>query len=856
MRLEPGLLAFLETRIEGSETSIGAGYQAAFNIPFGIAATAAYALLAPAQPEGVSWSGFDVEIEWSAGADSGDTLLADAAVEACDSGLAVFAIAARSESGRELLTGRLRLRAVRNGKTLHTSLLMRPVRPADVPHRLDGYAVLANVDAPARMELAQLAPVLVSIANDSDAVIRVSVSFRLPFGGGICIHEGSDTAEIEVPPHSFRTVRWKLRADRPDAVNLREPWPVEVIARCGEITESYTFRIGVRDNRPGRVFYVLTEDCETFDGGPRTGDYGALAALGNRNNFMDPEDYRVQMIEKPDRMNQIAERHGARWTHFWCVPQRFAVDWAAAQSKTGQWPLVGAALDESIRRGSVVHEYAPHIHFDYEPDSRHPPQPRLIYDAATDGILPNEYYDPVVNPRHHFHDWDGSGRGISYVKRLGEPGDADSKTGSLRKCMVYLARMQANRRCPIIARTGGLDFGVDAEDQVTSTSAYEANGLLASSDARVDNPPGGAYFCDPRDRTLEVQRSNEIRLAQLAVTHETNFLDSEAVNAWFSGAMKSCGGPGVHLISVMTHAMFMRGEPDSFRSLEGGSFSGLDRHLAWVRAEYPCVRFATASEALEEYIDYYSPRLVASAAPVLCGGDPEKGTFEYPVRLLGTGIRVDAEHPAELTIRAPALFEERDIERLRILVDREPVAEEASFDGVHHPAITVTLSQRPRDLRLQVVIRASSISVMAALLPRRAELRFQDVREPDRPMLFRLRPASACFAPADLLRLLMNPIGGNTEPLGRRVHPLGVFVMGAALTAALEQAGEEQPSRPVLWRPWKLRLRWRKAVAMDSDPGVDCRATGDNLFAVRVRDSAGDPIADSEIELAPIPGPA
>jgi hypothetical protein len=119
-------------------------------------------------------------------------------------------------------------------------------------------------------------------------------------------------------------------------------------------------------------------------------------------------------------------------------------------------------------------------------------------------------------------------------------------------------------------------------------------------------------------------------------------------------------------------------------------------------------------------------------------------------------------------------------------------------------------------------------------------------------MLFQLRAVAASFAPGDVLRLLMNPLAGNTEPLGRRVRPLGVFVMGTALTSALELAAEENPSHTVGWRPLKLRLRWRKAVAMDSDPLTDCRVAGHNLFPLRIRDATGELIAKSGTELSPI----
>ena len=840
VRLDPGMIAFLETPLLGTGIPIGAGYQARFHVPFGIAATAAYALIAPLQSAEVSWTGFDVELHWQAPADIKDAVLAQAEVTSVDPGLACLAISSRTTTGRSLFTGNLRLRALRGGKPVPTALLPASTRTPEGAPGLPGSTLLASVAAPRWMELGSVAPLRLQAARDA------AIELRFPPGAGLSLENGFVPSSLR----AGEAATWQLRADRPDEVNFQRPWRLEVIARGNGVEERHTVDIAVPDPRPRRIFYILNEDCETFDGGPLTGNYGAGSVLGNANNFMDPEDYRVQMIEKPDRMNQIAERHGARWTHFWCVPQRFAVDWAASQSATGAWPEVAAALDESVRRGSVRHEYAPHIHFDYEPDSRHPPQPRLVYDAATDGILPKDYYDPISNPRHHYHDWDGSARGISYVKALGDLTDVDSKTGSLYKCLLYLARMQANRRYPLIARTGGFDFGTAPEDQAISTAAYQANGLLANSDARfVGSPlPRGrqAYWCRPRDRMREVTGLDEATLLQLADACETDFADPGPVNQWFASAASALPEGGVHLLAAMTHAMFMQGTPDPFRSLEGGSFAGLDQHLNWVRSAHPDVEFATASEAIVEYLDYYTPELEAYVSPVLCGSDPEAGLYEYGVRLLGEGIRVDERHPARLRILAPPLFPAADVERLRLVAEgREVLAEEIGFVPSSRPGLLVTLTRRPGELRLQVFVRPAAIPELASFHTSSGPT-YAEPPEAVRKPLFRLVRPRDGHSSTDVLRLLMNPVAGASEPLGRRIHPLGVSVMGAALTAVLEAAGGERH-----WRPAKLRLRWRKAAALEASLYTACERLSPDRFGFVMRDGAGDLIAEGHVELSP-----
>src|SRR5207244_4283786 len=116
-------------------------------------------------------------------------------------------------------------------------------------------------------------------------------------------------------------------------------------------------------------------------------------------------------------------------------------------------------------------EYSPHIHFGFEPDSSLPPQPRLIYDLETDGLLPNEFYDPVANPDHQYHGWDGARKGIAYVKREGSFAEPDSKTGSFRRTMRHLSRLTFGGKVSLTTRTGACDFGRARQDVEVSTRA-------------------------------------------------------------------------------------------------------------------------------------------------------------------------------------------------------------------------------------------------------------------------------------------------------------------------------------------------------------------------------------------------
>jgi hypothetical protein len=854
-RLDPGLMAILEG-------PIGVGYHPRYNLPVSLAATAAVAVLTPTASDGSSWAGRDLEVEWFGTPGIDDSVVAQARLEEFSERLARFSIQGRTVTGQALYSGSLRMLARRDGVPagFRSGSDYEAVRARLSQIRLSQVSpgkILQVISAPQSIPLGRSASLELQVLNTADRSLTFAITGTPPFGAGLSF-ESTPVQNLALGPGESARVLFSIRADRPHEVNLGRPWELEISVKSENGDETLRIPVHVPDPNPGRTFYILTEDCETFDGGPLTGNYGpGTAECGNRNNFMDPEDYRIQMILKPDLINRIAERHGAKWTHFYTATQCFAAQWAAEQSSTGEWPKIVAEMQESVRAGSKIHEYSPHIHFDYEPDSPLPPQPRLVYDPATDGILPNDYYHPETNPTHCYHDWDGSARaGISYIKPLGDWTDGSTKAGSMRKSLLYLARLQANRRTPLVARTGSYDFGKAPADQAISTNAYLANGLLGNSDVyRHGAPPtpgGQLFWCAEEDRHRQITDLRDVRLLQFGIPIETTFQSADEMNQWFAAHWPSAGGPGVHAILFTTHAMYFRGVPDMFRSLEGGSFDEFDRHLAWVRENYPEVEFATATEALLEYLDYYTPALSAYTEPLLCGGDPSSGRYEFAVQLLGRGIRVDQEHPARVRIAAPPCFCPGELVAMRVTCNGQAIAVQEAFDVRWQPAVELTLTSRD-SLRLEVQVRPEAVPSTLALFREREEIVFHEPQERSEPDLFLARPpvdeGERLRFSSDIMRLLMNPIAGHTEPLGRRIHPMGGFTLGIALTAAFRAAGEQSVS------PARLKLRWLREVDLQSSYLAET-----NGATVRIRDDNGAVVAEAEVtvnktEREPAPKP-
>lgn len=513
--------------------------------------------------------------------------------------------------------------------------------------------------------------ILTTVRNTgSQALTDIEVTAAEPYGYGLIIaaapspyRTGPLTAFISsLTPGEAVELAWEVTAQRPDSINLGRPWEAKFSVAGGQApsaasaASAASVALTVEDPAPGAIYYVLTEDLEPMD----SAGYGVTT--GNRNAWLDPEEYRVQLVAKPEAMNRIAEKYGAKWTHFLAVPALVGARWAAQSSPTGAWQEVLAAIEASIEREAAAgHQYSPHIHIDY--DYRIPGQV-ISYDRTTDGFWAN----------HNEHGW------AHQTPRLGSFADVGSRTGSLFSALCTLEELtrHSGQGQHVAVRTGSYDFGDGPEDERMSVEAFRRVGLWASSDADGNMRSAAAgdfaealYFTRPDDINQEATSLAELGIVQFQVTPRQAILyDAESsttlnakvdagVATFRDSAAASSGGikPGVHAIVGFTHAMFMLGE-GGWASTIGGDFRNLDAHLRYVKETYVdrgLVTFATANELIKAYLDYYTPVLLA----VYEGeGEVQPGVYEYPLRLLGRTIPIDERHHHTVTVKYPLYLRE------------------------------------------------------------------------------------------------------------------------------------------------------------------------------------------------------
>jgi hypothetical protein len=491
----------------------------------------------------------------------------------------------------------------------------------------------------------------------------VKVALVEPFGYGLTAAGEREQVIAGLAPGEKRRLTWQVKARRPDAVNLGKPWAAG-FAVNGEAAAAKVL-VAVSDPRPGRVFYVMTEDLEAIDGA------GYAAAWGNCDGWLQPEELTVQMVGKAERLNAIAEKHGAKWTHYIAWPLVEAARWAAGQSATGEWPKAAEAIARSVREQSARgHEYGIHLHSDYDP---YLPGNVLSYNPAVDGLWAN----------HLRHGWAHS---------LGSEGnyrDYSSRTGFLyayQRQLDELAAASPHGQL-ITARVGSFDFGNGEASEAMSTRAYRKVGLLAGSDA--DGNRGGTtagdwmqaiYLAGPDDINAAAADLRAVGIVQFRPTPRAFIqYDSQsaaAMNAKVDEGMAAyaAGGrvaPGVHAVVGFTHAMFVMGNGD-WRSTEGGQFAALDGHLAYLKERYAdkgLLAFATAGELVRAYLDYYAPAPVAVYGPRRSAGWLKS---EYPVVLLGRDIPIDAAHPHRVTVKYPLYLRDAAC-RISVLKNGQPI---------------------------------------------------------------------------------------------------------------------------------------------------------------------------------------
>ena len=532
---------------------------------------------------------------------------------------------------------------------LPQGLTIKPLTPAIVAAMGDTISIAADV-----------------VNHSGEVISAATIDLLEPYGYGIVAHENKQQQVQNILPGETRRLTWAVTAARPHSININKPWKIGFA--LNQVPTSAAVEATVTDNRQGKIFYVMTEDLEAIDGA------GYSIAWGNQNGWLDPEEMTVQIVSKAEKLNDIANQYGAKWTHYLAWPLVRAANWAVGYSTTGKWPQAVEAITQSVRsQAAAGHEYGIHLHMDYDP---YLPGNVLSYNQETAGLWAN----------HLRHGWAHS------LAREGSFGDYASRTGTLytyQAIMDELSSTSAQGQL-ITARVGSFDFGAGEESEAMSTRVYKKVGLLASSDAdgnegrSTAGPYGGEiYFAKPDDINTAAVDLKQRGLVQFRPTpsvfinYDTqsaavmNKLADEGVS-FFTGS-EGAVNPGVHGIIGFTHAMFVMGQGD-WKSTAGGQFAVIDSHLRYLTETYTAkgtVVYGTAGDLVRAWLHYHTPEPVVLYGRRLSVSS--LGVSQYAVEILGDGIPVDSRHMHQARITIP-LYLRDGTYRAEVLKNGIPVA--------------------------------------------------------------------------------------------------------------------------------------------------------------------------------------
>ena len=505
------------------------------------------------------------------------------------------------------------------------------------------------------------------------AMENMTVRMVEPFGYGIAATDGQERNVARLAAGETVTLNWQVKAQRASAVNLGQPWTVRL--SVNQVVLPASVRLDVTDPSPGKVFYVMTEDLEPMDSA------GYPTAWGNQNGWIDAEEFRGQLVGKAEAINRIAEKHGARWTHYLAMPVLEAGEWAASQSSEKNWRTVLDEIRASVQAESKRgHEYALHLHSDYDPAV---PGNVLSYNPANDGFWGN----------HLRHGWSHSFPDEGNIHQRG------SRTGILFHHMKELTKLTESFPTGevLTARTGSFDFGNGPESEAMSMRAYQKVGLWGNSDA--DGNVGGitsgdfrkaVYLTPPDDINEPAQDLRQLGIVEFRPTPKQmimyNVDSAAAMNEKARQGMSTFmdGGKvraGVQAIVGFTHAMFMM-SPQGWKSTVGGQFQALDEHLGFLKREYVqkgLMVFGTATELVREYLDYYWPE------PLAFFGSLRQETpqgRDYSVDFIGRDIPVDSQHPHNMKLKIPLRYWESGL--WVTLLKNDGIEAEEWLTGDHH----------------------------------------------------------------------------------------------------------------------------------------------------------------------------
>jgi tetratricopeptide (TPR) repeat protein len=487
-------------------------------------------------------------------------------------------------------------------------------------------------------------PVMVSTKeNLGDCRLEVLEAF----GGGLEPNSRSIVLG-EVAAGQERQVTLEIKAKRASEVNLHQPWVLNIVLIARGAWASHQLRFTVTDPKPGRAFFVLTNDHEPQIHRERIEP--------NRTCPVLPEEATADLVTKGRVARNLAEKYGLRWTLMLDAGTAIGLPkWAGDRSSS--WKHLYREASEfyldSFRQG---HDCQIHLHLKAVPESR---SFCYQFDETKDVLsldlraVERRFQGSKVNS------W------ANVTPSYGRPRGINSRVGSLSYAsgaleMAFSTAVDPYR--PVLFRAGQWDMGRSTAEREKSVMALRECGILADSSVAEGYdcyerpfqfglaPSQATYFTfrnNPEKRARSLVDAGILQAVPILLpqgSHAVTPRDDPrpVIRAYRSFLRGSRVAPGRHLIMEIEHFGDIPTEHEASCSrLGNGSWNSMDHHLSVVRSQCPALEGVRGTEAIYEWLDYYTPELIVRL------GSPTANTgldiscprsLRFPLHFIGDGI--------------------------------------------------------------------------------------------------------------------------------------------------------------------------------------------------------------------------
>ena len=485
-----------------------------------------------------------------------------------------------------------------------------------------------------------------------------------PYGWGI----HCKLINIEKVKKNQYSAYYKVTGKRDCKVNLGNPWKMNFVA-YDEKNGHYNDKIldvCVNDTDEGKILFLITEDFECSEG-PHKND-----ATPNRND-LSVRETEIDLIQKGTKADSIANSYGIKWSHIADLGSSFLrLRWLAKVSQDSGWQKIHHEIRNYYSNSVAVgNDLQLHIHSYNIPGS---PNFTQRYDRKSNQLVigSGKYHLSTPFPDGHFGAW------ANIYPELGYFDNTMSRITSLfRGLTVYenlLHKNNPNYRI-LFFRAGEWEFGISEEEMQKSIIALRKNKILAGSNAykgtfgqknftfhrRIGE---NAYFTSfnnirkPARSLLDIGILEIVPVTELHhYSHVRPIDDPKSIRTAYDLCFDSTGKikSGVHLLMEMFHINRVNYGDARWDSLDSnyGDWLRMRRHFENVSRYATRAQFATVSQAIIDYLDYYTPDIVALRVNEQ---KEDETTYIYDIKMIGSDIQIDPMHPHYVSIKPPSYF--------------------------------------------------------------------------------------------------------------------------------------------------------------------------------------------------------